>query len=51
MKIIDFALGHSRTFIAVFYSFLIFAGTSTYINIPKEAAPDVNIPLYIYFFI
>ena len=46
MKIIDFALGHSRTFIAILF-FLIFAGTSTYINIPKEAAPDVNIP-YIY---
>ncbi len=43
MKIIDFALEHSRTFIAILF-FLIFAGTSTYINIPKEAAPDVNIP-------
>ena len=43
MKIIDFALSHSRTFIAVLF-FLIIAGTSTYINIPKEAAPDVNIP-------
>ena len=46
MKIIDFALDHSRTFIAILF-FLIVAGTSTYINIPKEAAPDVNIP-YIY---
>ena len=46
MKIIEFALDHSRTFIAVLF-FLIIAGTSTYLNIPKEAAPDVNIP-YIY---
>ena len=46
MKIIEFALDHSRTFIAILF-FLIIAGTSTYINIPKEAAPDVNIP-YIY---
>ncbi len=43
MKIIEFALDHSRTFIAILI-FLIIAGTSTYINIPKEAAPDVNIP-------
>ena len=43
MKIIDFALNHSRTFIAVLF-FLIIAGTSTYLTIPKEAAPDVNIP-------
>ena len=46
MKIIDFALDHSRTFIAVLF-FLIIAGVSTYVTIPKEAAPDVNIP-YIY---
>ena len=46
MKIINFALDHSRTFIAILF-FLIIAGTSTYITIPKEAAPDVNIP-YIY---
>tara|TARA_B100001123_G_scaffold448564_1_gene610205 strand:+ start:3110 stop:6508 length:3399 start_codon:yes stop_codon:yes gene_type:complete len=46
MKLIDFALDHSRTFIAILF-FLIIAGTTTYINIPKEAAPDVNIP-YIY---
>ena len=43
MKIIEFALDHSRTFIAILI-FLIIAGTSTYINIHKEAAPDVNIP-------
>ena len=35
MKIINFALGHSRTFISVLF-FLIIAGTYTYITIEKE---------------
>ena len=44
MNIIDYALSHSRVFIGVLV-FLIIAGAITYINIPKEAAPDVNIPI------
>jgi len=42
MNIIDFALSHARVFVGVLV-FLIVAGAVTYINIPKEAAPDVNI--------
>ena len=44
MNIIDFALSHARVFVGVLV-FLIVAGAVTYINIPKEAAPDVNIPI------
>ena len=44
MNIIDFALSHARVFIGLLF-FLIFAGTTTYINIPKEASPDVSIPI------
>ena len=44
INIIDFALSHSRVFIGILF-FLIISGTTTYVNIPKEAAPDVNIPI------
>ena len=44
MNIIDFALSHARVFVGILV-FLIVAGAITYINIPKEAAPDVNIPI------
>ena len=44
MNIIDFSLSHARVVIGILL-FVIFAGSSTYINIPKEAAPDVNIPI------
>ena len=44
MNIIDYAQSHARVFMGVLF-FLIFAGATTYINIPKEAAPDVNIPI------
>ena len=44
INIIDFALSHSRVFIGILI-FLIISGTTTYVNIPKEAAPDVNIPI------
>jgi len=44
MNIIDFALSHARVFVGILF-LLIVAGAITYINIPKEAAPDVNIPI------
>ncbi len=45
-SIIDAALDRSRMIILAFMLILI-AGFSTYISIPKEAEPDVNIP-YVY---
>ena len=44
MNIIEFSLSHARVFVGILI-FLIVAGAITYINIPKEAAPDVNIPI------
>jgi multidrug efflux pump len=44
MTIIDAALSRSRTVIAVLVLLLI-AGFSSYVNIPKEARPDVNVPI------
>ncbi|HVY20421.1 MAG TPA: efflux RND transporter permease subunit [Bauldia sp.] len=45
-RIVDIAVSHARLTIAVLI-FLLAAGASAYISIPKEANPDVNIP-YIY---
>ena len=42
--IIDAAIGHSRTIVAALVLILI-AGTSAYIGVPKEAEPDINIPI------
>ncbi|MAI50023.1 MAG: MFS transporter [Rhodospirillaceae bacterium] len=44
MSIISAALSRSRTVIAVLVLLLI-AGFSSYISIPKEARPDVNVPV------
>jgi len=44
MNIIDYALSHTRVFFGILI-FIIAAGSSTYISIPKEAVPDVNIPI------
>jgi multidrug efflux pump len=44
MNIIDYAISHARVFFGILI-FIIVAGSSTYISIPKEAAPDVNIPI------
>ena len=44
MNIIDFALSHARVFIGILF-FIIISGATTYISIPKEASPDVNIPI------
>jgi len=43
MRLIETAINRSRTVIAIFILLLI-SGISTYINIPKEAEPDVDIP-------
>jgi multidrug efflux pump len=43
-RIVDAAIGHARLTIAVLV-FLLVAGASAYINIPKEASPDVTIPI------
>jgi len=45
-KIVDIAVSHARLTLAVLI-FLLAAGASSYISIPKEADPDVNVP-YIY---
>lgn len=44
MSLIDAAIGRARTTIAVLLLLLI-TGFSAYLNIPKEAEPDVNIPI------
>ena len=44
MNIIDYAISHARVILGVLI-FIITAGSITYISIPKEAAPDVNIPI------
>lgn len=44
MSLIDAGLNRARTVIAVLLLLLI-AGVTAYLTIPKEAAPDVNIPI------
>ncbi|MDA9629336.1 efflux RND transporter permease subunit [Pelagibacteraceae bacterium] len=44
MNIIDFALSKARVFVGILI-FIIVSGASTYITIPKESTPDVNIPI------
>ncbi len=44
MNIIDFALSKARVFIGILV-FIITSGVATYITIPKESTPDVNIPI------
>ena len=41
---IDNAFAHSRTVLATLLLILI-SGTMAYINVPKEADPDINIPI------
>ena len=43
INIIDYAISHSRVILGLLV-FILVAGTTSYINIPKEATPDVNIP-------
>jgi multidrug efflux pump len=44
MSIIDAALSRSRTVLTVLV-LLLFAGYSSYVSIPKEAQPDIDIPI------
>ncbi len=44
MNLIEGALSHSRTVLATLL-FLLIAGTVSYITIPKESDPDINIPI------
>lgn len=43
-RIVDIAVSHARLTIAVLI-FLLLAGASAYVSIPKESTPDVQIPL------
>ena len=44
MKIVELAIRNARLTISVLL-FLMLAGTLAYINIPKEAEPDIQIPI------
>jgi multidrug efflux pump len=44
MNLIDYAISHARVFFGILI-FIIAAGSTTYVSIPKEAVPDVNIPI------
>ena len=44
IALINFALGHTRTVVLVLVLLLI-AGFATYVAIPKESDPDINIPI------
>jgi len=41
--LIDAAVGHARTVLSIFV-LLLLTGSYAYLNIPKEANPDINIP-------
>src|SRR3990172_5576073 len=43
-KNIDYAIGHARLTVAVLV-FVLTAGLVAYVTIPKEAEPDVKIPI------
>src|SRR2546430_17020457 len=43
-KFIDYAIGHARLTVATLI-FLLSAGLLAYVTIPKEAEPDVRIPI------
>ena len=43
-RLIDFAFRHSRMVMAAMVLILV-AGTVAYIDIPKESAPDIDIPI------
>ena len=43
-KLIDYAIGHARLTIATLL-FLLCAGMVAYVTIPKEAEPDIKIPI------
>ena len=41
---VDYAISHSRLTLATLL-FLLVAGLSAYLTIPKEAEPDIKVPL------
>jgi multidrug efflux pump len=43
-RIVDFAVSHARLTVAILI-FMLLAGASAYVSIPKEANPDVKIPI------
>jgi multidrug efflux pump len=43
-RIVDFAIGHARLTLAIL-AFILVAGLAAYSTIPKEANPDVTIPI------
>ena len=43
-SIIDAALGRTRTVLSLLV-FILIAGVYSYVNIPKESSPDINIPI------
>ena len=43
-SIVDFALSKARVFVGILI-FIIASGAATYVTIPKESTPDVNIPI------
>ena len=43
-RIVDFAVDHARLTIAILI-FLLLAGVNAYMNIPKEAEPDITVPI------
>jgi multidrug efflux pump len=45
-RIVDFAVSHARLTLAIL-AFMLLAGASAYMTIPKESSPDVHVP-YIY---
>jgi multidrug efflux pump len=45
-RIVDIAVSHARLTLAIL-AFMLLAGASAYLNIPKESTPDIHVP-YIY---
>jgi multidrug efflux pump len=43
-RIVDFAIDHARLTLALL-AFLLVAGALAYVNIPKEANPDITVPI------
>ena len=41
---VDYAISHSRLTLATLL-FLLVAGLSAYVSIPKEAEPDIKVPI------
>ncbi len=44
IALIDWSLAHSRTVLATLV-FILISGTVTYLGIPRESEPDINIPI------